>query len=83
MAPTWSRNPAAKLDVADISGNTFDDTAGTMLTALNLNLDGADAAKDISVVSNTLSGGCTTLMTGTMNGTHQTLTGDRWVIPAP
>jgi hypothetical protein len=39
-----------------------------MLTALNLNLDGVDAAKDISVVSNTLSGGCTTWMTGTMNG---------------
>lgn len=53
-----------------------------MLTALNLNFDGADAAKDISVVSNTLSGGCTTLMTGIMNGAHETLSGDRWVIAA-
>lgn len=76
-------NSAAILDVVDVSCNTFDDTAGTMLTALNLNIDGADAAKDVSVVSNTLSGGCTTLMTGTMTGTHQALTGDRWVIPPP
>jgi hypothetical protein len=74
---------AAKLDTVDISYNTFDDTAGTMSTALNLNIDGAAAAKDVRQVGNTLTGGCRTLLSGTMTGNHQSFTvaGDRRVTP--
>lgn len=73
-------NPAARLDVVEIVGNTFDDTAGTMLTALALNADGAAAAKDLTVADNTLTGNCAALMTGTLTGAHRPLTGDRWLL---
>ena len=39
-----------------------------------------EMTEDIRVVGNTLSGGCTTLTTRTLTGTHQTW-GDRWIVP--
>lgn len=75
-------NGAAVIKKVDITGNTFSDTSPvpTMLTALFLN-DGLNEALDVTVGSNTLSGGTTTLITHPPAGTPTAISGTRWVMP--
>jgi hypothetical protein len=75
-------NGAAVIRKVDITGNTFSDTSPvpTMLTALFLN-DGLNEALDVTVGSNTLSGGTTTLITHPPGGTPTAISGTRWVMP--
>jgi hypothetical protein len=74
-------NGAAQINKVDITGNTFSDTSAvaTMRTALNLN-DGLNEALDVTVGSNTLSGGTTTLLINPPAGTAGAINGTRWVV---
>ncbi|HET9619746.1 MAG TPA: right-handed parallel beta-helix repeat-containing protein [Kofleriaceae bacterium] len=54
-------NGPARLLAVDISGNLFDDTAGTMTRAVSLD-DGSGAAKQISLTNNTRTNGVTGLV---------------------
>lgn len=75
-------NGTAVIQKVDITGNTFRDTSPvpTMLTALYLN-DGLNEALDVTVGSNTLEGGTTTLLTHAPGGTAMAISGTRWVMP--
>jgi hypothetical protein len=75
-------NGAAQIKKVDITGNTFSDTSAvaTMRTALNLN-DGLNEALDVTVGSNTLSGGTTTLLINPPVGTPGAIGGTRWLTP--
>jgi hypothetical protein len=79
---TVSGNSTARLDVLDIAYNTFDDGSmvPTMRTAMNVDTDRVHAAKDIRIVGNAISGGCTTLLASTPVGTWSAW-GDRWMLP--
>lgn len=75
-------NGAARLNLLEVTGNTFTDTSlvPTQLTAMMLDADRTHAARDIRVAANTLTGGCTTWAGGTMTGAWSAW-GDRWVLP--
>ncbi len=75
-------NGAAQIKKLVISENTFIDSSvvPTMLTALNLN-DGLDEALDVTVASNTISGGTTTLLIHPPKGSTTPIDGTKWVLP--
>lgn len=73
-------NGAARLDALEIAYNTFDDSTGTQRTALSLDSDRLHAAKSISLVANTLSGGCTTQLAAIPAG-EMSPWGDHWTVP--
>lgn len=69
------------LRLVEVSGNVFDDTAGSMLVAMSL-----DAATDVRQHDNILAGGCVSLIARPVPGTRTSWgTGDRWtaIPPAP
>lgn len=77
--------PTARILVANITSNTFENTAGSAMTvAMSLNDDGAAAAKDVLVADNHIGTGISpTGATRALTGTHTTFAADRWVLPAP
>lgn len=80
LGVTVAGNGTARLNRLELAYNSFEDSAGTMTRAISPDTDRAHAAKDVCIVANTLSGGCTTLLTSTPTGTWQAW-GDRWTVP--
>jgi hypothetical protein len=76
-------NGAAQIKRVEITGNAFRDTSvvPTMVTALNLNEGSFNQALDVTVGSNTLSGGTTTLLVHPPAGVAGAIDGTRWKIP--
>lgn len=75
-----SGNGSARLNRLELAYNTFDDSAGTMRTAISPDADRVHAAKDVCLVANVLSGGCATLLAAVPVGTRSAW-GDEWVQP--
>src|SRR5262249_45140860 len=71
LGVTVAGSTTAKLDVLELTANTCDDTAGSMLSCISADADRLHAAKDVRLAGNVLSGGCTTMLATTPPGTSQ------------